>query len=166
MPISPVFPQRAAIAAWIVLALWAPNAFAEAASTTATPNAAESSSESSHEHWEFETRDDAGNWSLYTATVPGSDHLRYRLVSQSPEPVERVAQALALKLSDLRYMQDGFDRTILSRGDDFMINYVRMDVPIVSDRDVVLETRWWTAPETSTYHVSWAPLGGEVPPVP
>ena len=117
------------------------------------------------DEWELEDSDRDAGWELFTSRVPGSDHARYRLVARSDEPVERIAAALRLKLHDLRYMPEDYDRTILRNGDGFMVNYVRMDVPVVSDRDVVLDTRWWTD-EAGRYHVRWSPPEGELPPVP
>lgn len=148
------------------LLLAASIASAEPIGDTTDSNRGLNSANEPEPSWEFEKADPDAGWQLYTSEVEGSAHPRFLLIGESPEPVERVAQALRLKLHDIRYMQEGYDRKILSSGEGFMINYVRMDVPVVSDRDVVLDTRWWTDSETSTYHVQWAPPDGELPPVP
>jgi hypothetical protein len=115
--------------------------------------------------WELEDRDASAGWSLYTRPEPGSDFLRYRMVSHSDEPIERVIAALRLKSREDRYLPKGQVRRVIAHGDDFFVSHLQIEAPIIADRDAVLRLRWHTDPETGVHLVEWGQPSGAVPPV-
>jgi hypothetical protein len=115
--------------------------------------------------WELDDRDEQAGWILYKQPVSGSDHPRYRLVGRTDEPIERVITALQLKSQDDRYLPKGHVRRVVERGDDFFVSHMRIDAPIISDRDAVLRVSWRTEPDTGVHHVEWRQPGGDIPPV-
>ena len=115
--------------------------------------------------WEMEDRDERAGWTLYTQPVAGSEYPRYRLVSTSRQPLERVIEALQLKSRDDRYLGKFQARTVLETGDDYAVNHVQIDAPMIADRDTVLRLNWRLDSETGIYHVEWAPPAQALPPV-
>lgn len=115
--------------------------------------------------WELENRDERAGWSLYTRRVADSDYPRYRLVGRSNEPIERVIAALQRKAQDDRYLPKGHVRRVIEHGDDFYVAHLRIDAPIIADRDTVLRLGWRTEPDTGIHHVEWRQPDGELPPV-
>ena len=128
-----------------------------------TPGFAETTRTSAE--WKFEAKDERAGWRLYTRPVPGSDYPRYRLVARSDEPIERVIAALQRKSHDDRYLPKGHERRVLERGDDFYVAHVRIDAPIIADRDTVLRLGWQTEHDTGVHRVEWGQPDGELPPV-
>jgi hypothetical protein len=109
--------------------------------------------------WSEESRGDV--WVLYTRDVAGSDAPAFRLVSRTEEPIERVIDALARKSQEERYLADGYRRTVLARGDDYLLTHLLLDVPIVTDRSLFLMTRWSTDPDTGVHRATWEPAEDE-----
>lgn len=109
--------------------------------------------------WSEESRGDV--WVLYTRDVAGSDAPAFRLVSRTEEPIERVIDALTRKSQEERYLADGYRRTVLERGDDYVLTHLHLDVPIATDRALVVVNRWSTNPETGVHRVTWEPAEGE-----
>lgn len=130
--------------------------------------AAGATAQSAAEGWQLRDRGtstDASSWTLYTQPVAGSSHPRYRLVARSPATVERIAQAIVERASNARHAPADWTVRTLARGDDFIVNHITMDVPVVSDRDVVIESRWKLDREADTFRMEWAPPSGALPAV-
>jgi hypothetical protein len=109
--------------------------------------------------WSEESRSDV--WVLYTRDVAGSDAPAFRLVSRTEEPIERVIDALTRKSQEERYLADGYRRTVLERGDDYVLTHLHLDVPIATDRALVVVNRWSTDPDTGVHRATWEPVEGE-----
>lgn len=148
-----MLPPLGAIAALLLL-LPAGSATAESRVGTPPPDG-----------WEFEDRDERAGWVLYTQAVPGSNYPRYRLVGHTDQPIEHVIAALHLKARDDRYLPKGHQRRVLERGDDFFISHMRIDAPVIADRDAVLHLSWRTDEQTGVHRLDWRMPTENVPPV-
>ncbi|MEZ4218100.1 MAG: hypothetical protein R3E88_16560 [Myxococcota bacterium] len=136
-----------------------------AALALGAPGLARAAGDAPTEGWALRTRRDApsGGFELFTRPVPGSSHPRYRLVAHSPEPVERIARAIVERATEPRHAPSSWTVRVLARDADSVVTHVSMDVPIVSDRDVVIESRWRR--DGASFRMDWAPPAGPLPPV-
>jgi hypothetical protein len=105
------------------------------------------------------------DYALYQRDVPGSGYDRYRLEAVFDAPIDEVIEALQVKHSDDRYLAKGVQRTILEWEPGHSLSYLRMDVPIVADRDVALRYRRGFDAERGVFRDEWSTANDAAPPV-
>lgn len=105
------------------------------------------------------------DFSLYQRDVPDSGYDRYRLEAVFDAPVAEMIEALRVKRSDDRYLSKGVQRKILEWEDDHSLTYLRMDVPVVADRDITLRSMQSFDAERGVFRNEWRAANEEAPPV-
>jgi len=88
--------------------------------------------------WELEKHDEdpVAGFSIYKRRLPGSDVDAFRLEAVIDAPPGVVAAAFRKNIVDPRVAQARTTKTVL-RNDDVAIIYSYIDMPLVSDRDVI-----------------------------
>lgn len=106
---------------------------------------------------------------LYTRPVPESDFDAVRLEAEIDAPPGRVADAFSKNITDPQVVQAHTQKTVLRDDGDVVLVYSYVEMPLVSDRDVVTRTERVTDPDEAVQRFEWhatdegpAPLDGVV----
>jgi hypothetical protein len=106
------------------------------------------------------------SFELYTRDVEDSGYDRYRLEAVLDEPLERVIHAVQIRRSDDAYLGEGLERKFLHIDEKRSVSYIRMDLSMVTTRDVALESHWGFDGERGVYRDEWRTANDKAPPVP
>jgi len=130
---------------------------AAAITSLAAPAAAELPEVSAHGPWVLTGERDApgAGYRMYEREVPGSDFAAYRLEATIDAPPRAVAAAAQRNLSDPDVAQKYTTKTVLRDDPDATVVYSYIDIPIVSDRDVVTHTVRSFDPDTGSHRLEW-----------
>ena len=146
---------------WVVagvLLLW--GLFTEPAAADSPPAV------SARPEWKLHDRneDPAEGYTVYRRKPPGSDYYAYRLEAVIDAPPAVVAAAGRATIADTDDIQDNMTRTLLSDDGEVLLVYTYIDLPMVSDRDVITRAQRSFDPQTGTYRVEWRASDEGPPP--
>jgi hypothetical protein len=115
--------------------------------------------------WELKQKSDdpAHGYALYVRPRAGSEYDEYRLEVTVDGKVEHVIAALEHNMLDPDTYPKGMKRTLLRREDRMMVSYDYIEVPFLSDRDVVIQTEIGRDPKTGQPNIRWHAIQGEGP---
>ncbi|MCP5045245.1 MAG: hypothetical protein GY944_29815 [bacterium] len=118
--------------------------------------------------WERYGGSDAGEsgYVMYTRKPAGSDYSAYRLEAVLAAPTELVAAVAAKHIADPNNRQKNVDKTILRNDDEAILihNYIHINAPFVSDRDVITRIERAYDSESGAHQVSWHATDEGPPP--
>lgn len=126
---------------------------------------------SAYSGWEVHERNDdpAAGWVLYKRRLADSDFEAFRLEAVIDAPPDLVASSFRKNISDPRVSQRHARKTVLRDEDDVVVVYSYIDMPLVSDRDVISRCERDDDPEQGGYRYRWfatdegpAPLDGVI----
>ncbi len=102
-----------------------------------------------------ESDDPANLYVMYTRSLPGSNFRAYRLEAVIDAPPAEVAAAARRNIADTTLTLDNTNKVILSNEGDVAYVYSYIDLPMVSDRDVITRSERFHDVETGEYRVEW-----------
>lgn len=107
--------------------------------------------------WSVERRSEepGAGWVIYKRSLPGSDFEAFRLEAEIDAPPERVAEALRANIRDPEVSQRHTKKTVLRDEGDVVLVYSYIEMPLVSDRDVVTRSERATSPEDEIQRFEW-----------
>lgn len=110
--------------------------------------------------------DDAkSGYVLHRRPTPGSDAPTFRLEAILDSPPELVAIAAARYMTDPEYRGANMDKKVLRNDEEVIViyNYIHVNAPFVSDRDVISRIERSYDPDSKTYRLEWRAID-EGPP--
>ena len=110
--------------------------------------------------------EDALGYEMFTRKPPGSDFSAYRLEAILEAPPDLVASAARRHVLDPDHRQKNMDKTILRNDDEKVLihSYIHINVPFVSDRDVVTRVVDSYDADTRSYYLNWFATDEGPPP--
>lgn len=152
-------------AAALLTAIFPPLAAANAASAESSRDARSSQDAGSSRGWELQRKleDPRDGYALYARPHPGSDYAEYRLEVPVDGGKEEVIAALEHNMLDPDTYPEGFQRKLLRREQGVVVTYDYIEVPFVSDRDVVIRTEIERGAEPGQPSIHWRAIEGEGP---
>jgi hypothetical protein len=107
--------------------------------------------------------EEAGGFTVYERQNDESGLSRFRLEAERPEATSRVVAALMRMQTDDRFLAENQERIVLSDDPDGRLVLMRVDLPLVKDREVALRTRENFGADGS-YRFSWRVAEDAPPP--
>lgn len=110
------------------------------------------------EVWQLASRDadPETGFELYITRSDDADPLRYRLETAFPASAREAADAVVAVTTKQRFAAKGQTRRILSRSENGILLYTRVEMPMmVADRDVAIAVKETTDDATGAVRVSW-----------
>jgi hypothetical protein len=106
--------------------------------------------------WQLEQRDDdpVSGFRIYRREVPDSDFEAFRLEAVIDAPPHVVAEAFRKNIVDPEVSQARTTKTVL-RNDEVVIVYSYIDMPLVSDRDVISRCERDPDPQDGSIRYRW-----------
>lgn len=140
---------------------------ASAADVVGGPPVAAPAAPSCDEGWEILERDDVPGeaYELWARLPPGSKWRAFRLTGEVDVP-PAVAVEVAMDVSaDVSRAARGETRRLLLRTPDVIVTYIRVDFPLVADRDVTTRLEREHYADRGEYRMVWREANDQGPPL-
>lgn len=107
--------------------------------------------------WEIVKQDEAPGtgYVLYRREVSGSSFPEYKLIGMIAAPPAKVHRAARINATDPKYTPPNQTRKILSQTGNSILAYYYVELPVVSDRDVVTRATLAAGPTPGWYSMRW-----------